>query len=147
MNSYSSYSQKTPNLGKKHDFFVPCDLEIWQMTLKNNRAHLLCYFKLCATFCSHCWIQTGVAVRKHPIWAKIEDLLAGWPSIWRMTFRNNRAPLVSNIKLCASFHCHICEFQLELQSGNGSIGFWPLWPWPLTSDLDLLHGLHICYWQ
>ena len=24
----------------------PCDLEIWHMTLKNNRAPLLCYFKL-----------------------------------------------------------------------------------------------------
>ena len=24
----------------------PCDLEIWRMTLQNNRAHLLCYFKL-----------------------------------------------------------------------------------------------------
>ena len=34
----------------------------------------------------------------------------------------------------------ICEFKLELQSGNGSVGLWPLWPWPLTSDLDLLHG-------
>ena len=41
------------------DFFVSCDLEIWQMTLfcdlqiwrmtlKNNRAPLLRYFKLCA---------------------------------------------------------------------------------------------------
>ena len=29
----------------------------------------------------------------------------------------------------------ICEFKLELQSGNGQIVFWPLWPWPLTSDL------------
>ena len=34
----------------------------------------------------------------------------------------------------------ICEFKLELQSGNGYVGSWPLWPWPLTSDLDLLHG-------
>ena len=33
------------------------------MTLKNNRAPLLCYFKLCA-FRSHMWIQTGVTVRK-----------------------------------------------------------------------------------
>ena len=34
------------------------------------------------------------------------------------------------------------EFKLELQSGNGLVGCWPLWPWPLTSDLDLFHGRH-----
>ena len=40
----------------------------------------------------------------------------------------------------------ICEFKLELQSGNCYIGFWHLWPWPLTSDLDFLHGHHFCHW-
>ena len=34
-------------------FFSPCDLEIWWMTPKNNRAPLLCYFKLFASFRSH----------------------------------------------------------------------------------------------
>ena len=43
------------------------------MTLKNNRAPLLCYFKLCASFCSHWWIQTGVTVWKRPIWVKFCD--------------------------------------------------------------------------
>ena len=51
-------------------FFKPCDLEIWWMTFKNNRAPLLCYLKLCAEFRSHWWIQTGVTVRKRPIWVK-----------------------------------------------------------------------------
>ena len=67
-------------------FFVPCDLEIWQMTLKNNKAPLLCYFKLCASFQSHGWIQTGVTVRKCPIWVKIDNFFSrvtlkfdGWP--------------------------------------------------------------------
>ena len=45
-----------------------CDLEIWRMTLQNNRAPLLCYFKLCASFRSHWWIKTWVTVRKRPIW-------------------------------------------------------------------------------
>ena len=49
-------------------FFSPCDLEIWWMTPKNNRAPLLCYFKLCAAFRSHWWIQTGVTVQKQIIW-------------------------------------------------------------------------------
>ena len=35
--------------GSKLVFFVPRDLEIWWMTLKNNRAPLLCCFKLCAS--------------------------------------------------------------------------------------------------
>ena len=39
---------------------------------KNNRAPLQCYFKLCASFRSHWWIQTGVTVRKRPIWVKFE---------------------------------------------------------------------------
>ena len=43
-------------------FFVLWDLEIWRMTLKNNRAPLRCYFKLCASFRSHLSIQTEVTV-------------------------------------------------------------------------------------
>ena len=55
-------------------FLEPCDLQIWWMTFKNNRAPLLCDFKLCASFCSHWWIQTWVTVRKRPIWVKFDDL-------------------------------------------------------------------------
>ena len=68
-----AYSPETPNLGQNRWCFVPCDLEIWWMTLENNRASLLCCFKLCATFHSHLWIQTGVAVRKRPIWVKFDN--------------------------------------------------------------------------
>ena len=68
-----AYSSETPNLGQNRWCFVPCDLEIWWMTLENNRASLLCCFKLCATFHSHWWIQTGITVRKHPIWVKFDD--------------------------------------------------------------------------
>ena len=67
------YSPETPNLGQNRWCFVPCDLEISWMTLENNRASLLCCFKLCATFHSHRWIQTGVTVRKRPIWVKFND--------------------------------------------------------------------------
>ena len=68
-----AYSPETPNLGQNRWCFVPCDLEIWWMTLENNRAPLLCCFKLCATFHSHRWIQTEVAVRNRPIWVKFDD--------------------------------------------------------------------------
>ena len=69
-------------------FFSPCDLEIWCMTSKNNRAPLLYYIKLCVSFQIHRWIQTEVTLRK------------------RMTIKNNKAPLLCNFKLCASFHSH-----------------------------------------
>ena len=50
---------------------VPCDLEIWRKTSKNNRVPLPCQCKLCASFRSDVWIQTGVTVRKRPNWDKI----------------------------------------------------------------------------
>ena len=68
-----AYSPETPNLGQNRWCFVLCDLEIWWMTLENNRASLLCCITLCATFHSHWWIQTGVTVRKRPIWVKFDD--------------------------------------------------------------------------
>ena len=83
MNSNWSYSPETPNLGQIQRFLEPCDLEIWRMTFKNNRAPVLCYFKLCASFHSHWWIQTGVTVRKRPIWVKFCDFSAVWP--WNLT--------------------------------------------------------------
>ena len=193
VNSNWSYSPETPNLGQIRRFLEPCDLEIWRMTLKNNRAPFLCYFKLCAAFRTHWWIQTGVTVRKRPIWVKFDVFLSrvtlkfdGWPwktighlfyatssfvqhfiaigefklelqsrnaqsgsnsailapcdlEIWRMTLKNNRAPLLSNIKLYASFHHHMW-IQTGVTVRKRKVGSWPLWPWPLTSDLDLLHG-------
>ena len=53
VNSNSSYSPKTPNLGQNRRLLVPRDLEMWQITLKNNRAPLLCYFKLRVAFHNH----------------------------------------------------------------------------------------------
>ena len=52
------YSPETLNSGRNWWYIIPCDLEIWWMTFENNRSPLLCYFKLCAAFRSHWWIQT-----------------------------------------------------------------------------------------
>ena len=102
-----AYSPETPNLGQNRWCFVPCDLEIWWMTLENNRASLLCCFKLCATFHINWWIQTGVTVRKRPILVKFDDFLEPCDlEIWCMTLKNNRAPLLCNFKLYASFRNH-----------------------------------------
>ena len=64
VNSNWSYSPETPNLGQIQRFLESCDLEIWRMTLKNNRAPLLSIIKLYASFDHHLFIQTGVTVRK-----------------------------------------------------------------------------------
>ena len=78
------------------------------MTLRNNRAPLLCYFKLCAPFHRHQWIQVGVTVQKRPNRVKIGDFLVLCDlEIWRITLKNNRAPLLCHIKLFVSFHRHM----------------------------------------
>ena len=68
MNWNWSYSPETPNLGQIQRFLEPCDLEIWRMTLQNNRAPLLSIIKLYASSRHHMWIQTGVTVRKRLSW-------------------------------------------------------------------------------
>ena len=73
VNSNWIYSPETLNSGRNWWYVIPCDLEIWWMALENDRAPLLCYFKLLVAFSSHWWIQTGVTVRKRPIWVKFED--------------------------------------------------------------------------
>ena len=166
------------------------------MTLQNNRAPLLCYFKLCAAFHSHWWIQTGVTVRKRPTWVKFDNFFSrvtlkfdGWLwktighlfyatssfvhhfldigefkldlqsgnaqsgsnftllepcdlEIWRMTLKNNRAPLLSNIKLYAWFHHHMWiqtrvtvwkRLSWVLTSVTLTFDLWP-WPFAWTTD-------------
>ena len=110
------------NSGQNRQFFVPCDLEIWRITLKINRAPLLCCFKLCASFHSHQWIQTGVTVWKRPIWVKIDDFFScvtlkfdGWP--WKT---------IGHLFYATSSFVHhflaIGVFKLELQSRNARFG-------------------------
>ena len=53
MNSNLSYSPEITNSGRNLWFLVACELQIWQMTLKNNRAPLLCHVKHCVSFLSH----------------------------------------------------------------------------------------------
>ena len=96
--------------------------QIWRMTLKNNRAHLLCCFKLCASFHSHLSIQNGVTVRKRQIWVKIGNFLShvtlkfdGWP--WKM---------IGKLFYATSSFVHhfiaICEIKMKFQSGNTKFG-------------------------
>ena len=103
-------------------FFSPCDLQIWWMASKNNRAPLLHYIKLCASFQIHQWIQTGLTVWKHSVWVKMDDFLShetfkyyGWS--WKI--------LRHLFHATSSFVHHfiaIGEFKLELQSGKAQFG-------------------------
>ena len=117
VNSNMSYSPEKPNLGQNRRFFLPCELQTWRMTLKNSRAHILCYFKLCASFRTHWWIQTGVTVGKRPIWVKIDNFFS------RVTFNLDGWPWKTIGHLfydALSFVHHfnaIGKFKLKLQSG------------------------------
>ena len=127
-------------------FFGPCDLEIWWMTLNNNRALHLFYAP--SSFVHH-----FVAVcehRKCSIWIKIFNFSAcvtlkfdGWP--WK-TMRHLFYTTSSSVHHFVA----ICEFKLELRSGNTHIGAklvltsvtftFVLWPWALawTSLLSMV---------
>ena len=128
-------------LDSNRRFFSPCDFEIWWMPLKNNRAPLLYYIKLCVSFQIHQWIQTGVTVRKRSMQVKIGNFWShvtlkfdGWP--WETIGHLFYAML--------SFVHHfkaIGKFKLKLQSGNSQFGsksaiFCPVWPWNLTEYLE-----------
>ena len=127
---------------KIDDFFRRVNLQFDGWPRKKNRAPLLCHFKLCASFSSHWWIQTGVTVRKRPIWVKFDDFQSrvalkfdGW------ALKNNRAPLTSNIKLCASFHHHMwiqtgvtVRKRLSWVVTPVTLTF-DLWPWPFAWTL------------
>ena len=72
--------------GSNSTILEPCDLEIWQMTLKNNRAPPLSNIKLYTSFHHHMWIQTGVTVRKRLSWTVTSVILNfdlwPWPFAW-----------------------------------------------------------------
>ena len=86
---------RNAQFGSKSAIFCPVWPSNWQMTLKNNKAPRLCCFKLCAPFYSHCWIQTGVTVRKRSIQVKISNFLSSvtlkfdgwlWKTIWHFSY-------------------------------------------------------------
>ena len=66
VNSIWSHGPETFKSVLNWRIFGPCDLENWLLTLKNNRAPLLCHPKLYAQFRSHMWLETGVRLRKYP---------------------------------------------------------------------------------
>ena len=144
-NQNSSHSPETLNWGQNRWFFVLCDLEIWRMTLRNNRVPLLCCFKLCASFHSYQWFLVGATVRKRPIWVKIEDFFSCVTSKFDRWPWKSIGPLFYATSGFVHHFVAICQFKLELQSGNGQFGskstiFLAVWPWNLTNDLEKQYG-------
>ena len=121
--------------------------QICWMTLKNNRASLLCCFKLCASFQTPRWIKTKVTVQKRSIWVKIGDLLSC------VTLKFDRWPFktIEHLFYVASSFVHhfitISEFKLKLQSLNAQFGSksviflshvtlkFDQWPWKTIEHL------------
>ena len=157
VNSNWNYNPETPNLGQIQRFLEPCDLEFWLMTLKNNRAPLLCYFKLCASFRTHWWIQPWVTVRKTQFGSKSTIFFS------RVTFKLDRwhRKTIGHLFYATSGFVHhfvpIGEFKLELQSGNAQFAGVEIndfisrvtfkldgWPWKTIGHLfyDILSFVH-----
>ena len=141
VNSTLSYSPETLNSGQNWRFFVPCDLEIWWKTLQNNRAPLLCYFKLCALFQTISefkleWQSGNVQFRSKSAIFLSRDL-----EIWWMTLQK-----IGHLFYAATNFVHhfiaISELKLELKSRNAQFGSKPIiflavWPWNLMDDLQI----------
>ena len=93
-------------LNSNSQFFCPCNLEIWWMTSKNNRAPLLYYIKLCASFQIYRWIQTGVTVRKRSTRVEIGDILSLVTMKFDGWLGKQYGSSLHYIKICASFQSH-----------------------------------------
>ena len=91
-------------------------------------------------------------VWKHPIWAKIGDVLYrvtlkfdGWP--WKTIGHLSFA-----VSSFVQYFIAIGEFKLELQSGNAQFGsnltiFRAVWPWNLTYGLKNNRVPLLCYFK
>ena len=141
MNSNWNDSPETLNSGPNQQFFGLCYLEIWWMTSKNNRAPLLCHFKLCALFHSHLWFKTWVTISKRSIRVIIINFLAC------VTLKCDLKKIGHLFYTTSSFvHCFvvICEFKTVPKCTQIGTKFvltsmtltFDIWPW-------LLHGHHL----
>ena len=141
----------SPQFGPKWSVFDPGDIEIWRMTLKNNRAHLLCY--------TSSYVHHFIAIREFKLELRSGNVQFGskaaifcpvWP--WNLA-DDLEKPLMHIFSDTLSFvHNYIAigEFKLELQSRNSQIGAkfvltfvtlsFDLWHWPFawTSLLSMV---------
>ena len=109
-------------LDPNRPLFDPCDLELWQMNLKNYMVHLTCFYKLCVSFHSHLWIKIGVIIRKLSNQSQIIDFSA---CVTMKFYRWPRKTIGHLFYTISSFVHHfvaVCDFKFELQSRNAHFG-------------------------
>ena len=139
MTSNWSYRPETPNLGQNRRFFsrVTSKFDLWRW---KTIGHL---FYATSSFVHH-FVAIGEFSYslETPNLGQIRRFFwAVWPSNLQMTMKNNRAPLLSNIKLCASFHHHMwiqtgvtLRKRLSWVLTSVTLTF-DLWPWPFAWTL------------
>ena len=117
-------------------FLVPCDIEIWQMSLKNNR-HL---FYATSNFVHH-----FIAISIFKLELQSGNAQFGWKLMILflscVTLKYNKAPLICYLKLCELFSSHQW-IQIGVNSpempnlGQNRRFFYAIWPWNLPDDLE-----------
>ena len=128
---------------KIHDSFVPRDLKICRMTLQISRAPVLCYFKLCASFCCHRWIKTGVLVQfgNDRFGLKLTIFCPGWP--WNLNDDLEKQQGISSMLLQALWlislplvNSNWSYYPETLNSGQNWRFYCPVWSWKLANNLE-----------
>ena len=126
--------------GSKSAIYFPRDLEIWRMTLKNNRAPLLCCFKL-----HHFIAISEFKLKLQSGNAQFGSKSAIFCPVWLWNLTDDLKKTIGNLFYATLSFVHhfvaIGEFKLELQSGNAQFGskstiLWAVWPWNLTDNLE-----------
>ena len=156
MNSNWSHCPETPNLGHNQLFFVPCDLEIWWMTLKNNR-HL---FYTTLSFVHHLKAMSEFNLELQSENTQFRSKLAIFCPVrpWNVTNDLEKQKGTSSRQ-----HQALCIISLPYVNLNWSYGpetvKWghdlcdlDLWPWPFawTSHLSMvisLENFRMVWWQ
>ena len=125
---------------KSANFWPHVNLKFGRMPLKNNRAPLRSYFKLCVSFHNH-WSTWSYSPETPNSYQNLRFFLSratlkfdGWP--WKTIGHL----FYTTLSFVPQFIA-IGEFKLELQSGNAQLGsksasFCPVWPWNLMDDLE-----------
>ena len=127
-------------------FRLVWQVEILQMILKNNRAPVLRYFKFLLHFVAIGENKLELQLGNDKFWSKSNIFLAEWP--WNLTddLEKQQGTAAEHLQVFfASFHHHM-SIQTGVTVWKRLSGVFSLWPRPLTSDLDLLHGHHFCHW-
>ena len=126
MNWNWSYSPETPNLGQNRRFFfsrVTLKFDGWpSKTIGHLFKHYQAIYIISSSYVNSNWSNSPETPNLGQIRRFLEPCNL---EIWRMTFKNNRTPLLSIIKLYASFHHH-----MWIQTG---VTVWKRLSWVVTS--------------